>query len=130
MVKTLIQLGADITAKTGANKSVLELCEVDEVYNYLKLRYEEHVSNMIANRKQTIPLPSDIGVTSITPTVAMPVVAPVSDPAVAVAVALAVDPPQPSEPLSNAPAVEVVRPVDAGNKKKRKVIVAHLEFDD
>ena len=116
IVKTLLSLGADITAKTGLNKNVLELCEKDELYNYLKVKYEEHVAFLIANKKHghsDVPVPAPI----------VPVDEP-SDCVVGVEVPIL----PPSE-LAQAGEVKL-HSAELINKKKRKVIVANLEFDE
>lgn len=48
VIACLLDVGSDITAKTGAGKSCLELAQSDDVYALLKARYQERLDRLQA----------------------------------------------------------------------------------
>jgi ankyrin repeat protein len=139
VVQKLLDLGADITAKTGSNKNVLELANTDPMYRILKEKYEDYVEQLKRRgcgakgsaTSDDSTAPGDPvettagGVTSSAGAGELPCAPAVdagdSAPVPAVSGDSVVDIPAP---------VSVPAPTAPVNKKKRKLIVAHLEFDD
>jgi hypothetical protein len=53
VVKCLIELGSDITAKIGTGETCLELSKNDEIFTFLKLKFQEKIDKQqqIVNKK-------------------------------------------------------------------------------
>lgn len=151
VVEKLLELGADVTAKQGNGKNVLELATTDAMYQVLKKKWEESVEKLnkrgsFAGKEAMSEVPlrgeqEEVDTKSFTTTVLPPdndslhVSDKYSDGELAanvncVAAASVVEslssvaPSDMSAAMINVPALPVV------NRKKRKVIVAHLEFDE
>lgn len=135
IVQKMLDLGSDVTAKQGNGKNVLELANTDAMYRLLKTSFEAHLEKLRTRGAGPGPksdyTPAEENVVE---EVAVGVGADASDHSgTSDATCMAVEAPIIGAAPAALPAIPEP-PVPAAappvNKKKRKLVVAHLEFDD
>jgi hypothetical protein len=61
VVACLLDAGSDVTAKTGSGQTCLELAKTDDMYNFLKARYQERIEKLQQQHKRQQQQQGEVG---------------------------------------------------------------------